>query len=148
MPMIAVTPYAALQAQKTHTPAYSEMAVSGANTFALSYDARTSTATRVELGSWLDKVVALSNGNTVAWRGRAAWAHDHTGNQGMNAVFQTLPGSNFTVNGAAPPTNLALLTSGVEYRMAGGISFGAKFDTELASRSQAYAGTAMIRYAW
>ena len=66
----------------------------------------------------------------------------------MNAAFQTLPGSNFTVNGAAPPTNLALLTSGAEYRMANGISLGAKFDTELASRSQTYAGTGTVRYTW
>jgi outer membrane autotransporter protein len=148
MPMIAVTPYAGLQVQTTRTPAYSETAVSGANTFALSMDAHSSTATRVELGSWLDRLVALSNGDAIAWRGRVAWAYDRSSGQGLNAAFQALPGSNFTVNGAAPPTNLALLTSGVEYRMAGGISFGAKFDTELASRSQTYAGTATIRYAW
>jgi uncharacterized protein with beta-barrel porin domain len=63
-------------------------------------------------------------------------------------VFQTLPGSNFTVNGAALATNLALLTSGVEYRMANAISFGAKFDTELASKSQTYAGTGTVKYTW
>jgi uncharacterized protein with beta-barrel porin domain len=63
-------------------------------------------------------------------------------------VFQTLPGSSFTVNGAAPVTNVALLTSGVEYRMANGISFGAKLDTELASRSQTYSGTGTVRYTW
>jgi outer membrane autotransporter protein len=143
-----VTPYAALQAQATRTPAYSETAVSGANTFALSYAARTSTATRSELGSWLDRLVTLSNGDAIAWRGRAAWAHDHAGTQGLNAAFQTLPGSNFTVNGAAPPTNLALLTSGAEYRMTNGISLGVKFDTELASKSQTYAGTGSVRYSW
>jgi autotransporter-associated beta strand protein len=148
MPVIAVTPYAALQAQVTHTPAYSETAVSGANTFVLSYGARSSTATRTELGSWLDWTIAMANGDVIAWRDRAAWAHDHTGGQGINAAFQTLPGSSFTVNGAAPATNLALLTSGVEYRMASGLSLGAKFDTELASRSQTYAGTATVRYEW
>jgi outer membrane autotransporter protein len=143
-----VTPYAALQAQATRTPAYSETAVLGANTFALSMDAHSSTATRVELGSWLDRLVTLSNGDAIAWRGRVAWAHDHAGTQGLNAAFQTLPGSNFTVNGAAPPANLALLTSGAEYRMAGGISIGAKFDTELASNSHTYAGTGTVRYTW
>jgi uncharacterized protein with beta-barrel porin domain len=148
MPIIAVTPYAAWQAQKTHTPAYSETAVSGANTFALSYDARSSTATRTELGAWIDRTIALANNDAIAWRSRAAWAHDHTGSQSMNAVFQTLPGSNFTVNGATPATNLALLTAGAEYRMTNGISFGAKFDTEFASRSQTYAGTATVRYTW
>jgi uncharacterized protein with beta-barrel porin domain len=148
LPAIAVTPYAAFQAQNTRSPAYSEVAVSGANTFALSFGSNSSTATRTELGTWLDRTVALANGDAIAWRGRAAWAHDHTGSQSMNAVFQTLPGSNFTVNGAVPVTNLALLTSGIEYRMTSGVSLGVKFDTELASRSQTYVGTGTMRYSW
>ena len=49
VPLIALTPYAAFQAQNTRTPAYSETAVSGANTFALSFASHSSTATRVEL---------------------------------------------------------------------------------------------------
>ena len=92
IPLIALTPYAAFRREATRTPDYSERAVSGSNAFALSFIAHSSTATRLRaFGSWLDRVVALSNGDTIAWRVRAAWAQDHAGTQGINAAFQTLP---------------------------------------------------------
>ena len=145
---VGITPYIAGQVQTFRTPSYSEAAVSGANTFALSYNSRSVTATRFELGSWFDKLLALNNGNAILLRGRAAWAHDEGGNGGISAAFQTLPGSSFTVNGAAPPRDLALVSAGGELRLRNGISLGAKFDGEFASRSQTYAGTGTVRYAW
>ncbi|MDO8876633.1 MAG: autotransporter-associated beta strand repeat-containing protein [Pseudolabrys sp.] len=145
---VGVTPYAAVQVQNFRTPSYREYAVSGPGAFALAYDARSTTSTRVELGAWFDKLYALDNGNLLAIRARTAWAHDHSNNPGMGAAFQTLPGSNFTVNGAAPATNSALLSVGSEFLMANNVSFGAKFDGEFASRSQTYTGTATLRYAW
>ena len=148
VPYVAVTPYAAFQAQDTRTPAYSETAVSGSNAFALSFNSNSSSATRVELGSWFDKQINLAQGDTIALRDRVAWAHDHSTGQTLNAAFQTLPGTGFTVNGAAAPTNLALLTSGAEYRFANGFSVGARFDTELASNSQTYTGSGTVRYTW
>jgi len=41
-----------------------------------------------------------------------------------------------------------LLTAGADYRLANNVSVGAKFDGELASNSQTYAGTATVRYTW
>ena len=35
--------------------------------------------------------------------GRVAWAHDFVGDPALSAVFQTLPGTNFTVFGAPIP---------------------------------------------
>jgi outer membrane autotransporter protein len=147
-PFIGITPYAALQVQSFLTPSYSEAAVSGSNAFALSYASRSTTATRIELGSWFEKLFALDNGKALAIRTRAAWANDYSNNPGTNAAFQTLPGSNFTVNGAAAPANSALLSAGGEIRLASGVSFGAKFDGEFANRSQTYAGTGTVRYVW
>ncbi len=46
---LGVSRYAAVQATAFELPAYTERAISGANTFALSYGANTSTATRSEL---------------------------------------------------------------------------------------------------
>jgi uncharacterized protein with beta-barrel porin domain len=84
----------------------------------------------------------------VAVRTRAAWANDHAGNPGINSAFQTLPGSTFTVNGAAAPTNSALLSAGAELRLANRVSLGAKFDGEFARRSRTFAGTGTLNYAW
>lgn len=44
-------------------------------------------------------------GERVTPRGRLAWAHAGVTNPSIGAVFQTLPGSSFTINGTAPPTN-------------------------------------------
>ncbi len=147
-PWVGVTPYAAFQAQKFRTPSYNESATSGSNTFALAYDARSTTSTRVEFGAWFDHLIALDRGNALALRARAAWAHDHSDNPALGAVFQTLPGSSFTVNGAKTVPNSALLSAGAELRLANAWSIGAKFDGEFASRSQTYAGTGTVRYTW
>ena len=145
---VGITPYAAVQAQNFRTPAYSETAASGSNAFALAYDSKTTTATRTELGAWFDKTVALNTGALMTLRTRAAWTHDHSTNQGATAAFQTLPGSNFTVNGAGTVPNSALLSASGEIKLANGVSIGAKFDGEFASRSQTYAGTGTVTYVW
>ncbi len=147
-PYAGITPYAAVQGQNFRSPAYSEAATSGAGGFALSYDSRSSTATRVELGAWFDKLFAWKGGDALAIRTRVAWAHDHSTDNSVSATFQALPGSNFTVNGAAAPHDLALLSAGAEYRFATHVSIGARFDGELAGRAQTYAGTGTIRYVW
>lgn len=125
-----------------------ESATSGSNTFALAYDAKSTTTTRTDVGAWFDKTFALNTTSLMTLRARAAWAHDHSSDQSISAVFQTLPGANFTVNGAAIAPNSALLSAGAEIKLAGGVSFGAKFDWEFADRSRTYAGTGTIRYVW
>jgi hypothetical protein len=45
-------------------------------------------------------------------RARVAWAHDWVSNPTLSAVFQTLPGASFIVNGAAAPKNPALASAG------------------------------------
>jgi outer membrane autotransporter protein len=147
-PWVGITPYAALQVQTFRTPSYSESAVSGSNAFALTYDASSTTSTRTELGAWFDNTIALDGGNVLALRSRAAWAHDHNNDTSQNAVFQTLPGSNFTVNGAQAAPNSLLTSLGAELRLASNWSVGARFDGEFASGSQTYAGTGTVRYAW
>jgi len=145
---VDITPYAALQMQRFRTPSYSESAVSGSSAFALSYDARSTTSTRTELGAWFDNTIALARGHMLALRSRAAWAHDHSTNPAQGAVFQTLPGSNFTVNGAQVAPNSLLTSLGAELRLLNRWSVGARFDGEFANRSQTYAGTGTVRYAW
>jgi outer membrane autotransporter protein len=144
----ALTPYAALQEQSFTTPAYSETATLGSSLFALSYDAQTATQTRVELGSWAAKTVVLVGGTRLDFFGRAAWAHDWQSNPALTADFLSLPASSFVVNGAKPPSDLALTTLGLEYRLRDGWSMRVKFDGEFNRGSETYAGTARLRYVW
>jgi uncharacterized protein with beta-barrel porin domain len=66
----------------------------------------------------------------------------------LAALFQTLPGASFIVNGATPAKDSALVSAGTELRLASGVTLLAKFDGEFASRSTTYAGTGTVRYAW
>jgi uncharacterized protein with beta-barrel porin domain len=142
------TPYAAVQVQAFRTPSYSETALSGSSVFALSYDARTITTTRTELGTWLDWSIPIDYGTRLTLLGRAAWAHDNWSAPNITAGFQALPGSIFVVTGAAPATDLALVSAGVEIGFRNGFSVGARFDGEFAENSTKYSGMGRLRYTW
>ena len=81
-------------------------------------------------------------------RARVAWAHDWISNPALGAVFQALPGANFTVNGAAPPKDAALTSAQADLHLTANWQLSAKFDSEFAKGSQTYAGTGTLRYAW
>ena len=142
-----VTPYAAIQAQSFRTPSYSETDTNGGG-FALAYVGRTATDTRSELGARFDRLLAVNPSATLALRARLAWAHDWVSDPALAAVFQTLPGASFIVNGATPAKNSALASAGAELRLANGVTLLGKFDGEFAGRSSTYAGTGTVRYAW
>jgi outer membrane autotransporter protein len=136
-----------VQAQSFHTPAYNEIDVTGGG-FGLSYNSRTGTDTRTELGARFDHVAVAGPDAVLTLRGRLAWAHDWITDPSFAPVFQALPGSSFIVNGAASAENSALVSAGAELRLANGISLFGKFDGEFANNSQTYAGTATLRYTW
>jgi uncharacterized protein with beta-barrel porin domain len=144
--IVGVTPYAALQVQDFHTPSYSETDLTGGG-FALSYNAMSATDTRSELGARFDNLQVVY-GMPLVLRGRLAWAHDWVSNPSLGAVFQTLPGSNFTVNGAAAPKDSALTTAAAELHINANWTAIAKFDGEFGIGAQTYGGTGTLRYAW
>src|SRR5262249_25150775 len=106
------------------------------------------TDTRTELGAWADTRYALDNGASVLLRGRAAWVHDFDPDRRIGAIFQTLPGTGFTVDGARAPEDAALVSAASELRRRNGVTLIGKFDGEFAGGSQTYGGTGTIRYAW
>jgi uncharacterized protein with beta-barrel porin domain len=69
-------------------------------------------------------------------------------NPALDAVFQTLPGASFTVNGAAPPNNSALASAAAEFHITRNWSLAAKLEGEFANGAQSYAGSGTLRYTW
>jgi uncharacterized protein with beta-barrel porin domain len=63
----------------------------------------------------------------------------------VGATFESLPGASFNVIGAVPAKNAAVLSGTAELHLARGATFGARFDGEVASGAQAYAGTVFLR---
>ncbi len=144
---IGLTPYAAAQATMFSLPNYSEFAVVGNSTFALNYAAKDVTSTRTELGLRADKSFAAAGG-LMTLRGRVAWAHDYNPDRTVGAVFQTLPGSAFVVNGAALARDSALTTAAVQMNWMNGWSASATFEGEFSNVTRSYAGKGVVRYAW
>jgi autotransporter-associated beta strand protein len=144
--IVGITPYGAIQAQRFHTPSYSETDLTGGG-FGLSYNATTATDTRSELGARFDDLLIVDHMPLIL-RARAAWAHDWVSNSSLTAVFQALPGASFIVNGAAPPKDSALATAEAELRLTAKWSLLARVDGEFAGGSQTYAGTGTVRYTW
>ncbi|MTV13671.1 MULTISPECIES: autotransporter domain-containing protein [Bradyrhizobium] len=146
-PWIGLTPYAAAQFTSFELPAYAESMVSGGGAFALNYAAKSVTDVRSELGLRSDKSFAV-DGGIFTLRGRVAWAHDFNPDRAVGAVFQTLPGAAFVVNGAAQASDSVLTTASAELRWRNGWSAAATFEGEFSNVTQSFAGKGVMRYTW
>jgi uncharacterized protein with beta-barrel porin domain len=144
---VGITPYAAGQFTTFDLPAYVESALSGANTFALGYNAKDVTDARSELGIRADKSFAL-NAAILTLRGRVAWAHDYDPDRSIAATFQALPGASFVVNGAAQASDSALTTASAELKWTNGWSVAGTFEGEFSNVTNSYAGKGVVRYTW
>ena len=146
-PWMGLTPYAAGQFTTYSLPAYAEQVLAGNNTFALNYAARSVTASRTELGLRTDKSYAMQNG-VLTLRARAAWAHDFNTDRNVTALFQTLPGASFVVNGAAQAHDSALVTAAAEMKWLNGFSLAGVFEGQFSNVTNSYAGKGIARYSW
>jgi autotransporter-associated beta strand protein len=146
-PWMGITPYAAGQFTTFDLPAYAEQVLAGTGAFALNYAAKQVTDSRSELGVRTDRSFAMPNG-IFTLRGRLAWAHDFNTDRNVSAVFQTLPGASFIVNGAAQARDSALTTASAELKWLNGWSAAATLEGEFSNVSSAYAGKGSVRYAW
>jgi uncharacterized protein with beta-barrel porin domain len=90
----------------------------------------------------------MPDGNAVKLFGRLAWAHDWQNNSAIEASFVDLPTAAFAVTGARPAPNQALVTGGVEWRLANDWTLTAKLDGECGQGSHTYAATGRLPYAW
>jgi autotransporter-associated beta strand protein len=144
---IGITPYAAGQFTTFDLPAYAEQAITGANTFALAYGAKSVTDPRSELGIRTDKSFAMPDG-ILTLRGGVAWTHDFNPDRSIGATFQTLPGASFVVNGAAQASDSALVTASAEKKWLNGWSAAATFEGEFSNVTNSYAGKGVVRYSF
>ncbi|QQO15250.1 autotransporter domain-containing protein [Bradyrhizobium diazoefficiens] len=145
-PNFGITPYAAAQAQAFHSGSYGESDVNNMG-FGLNYAAKEATDVRAELGARFDSPTLLA-GTPLVIRARLAWAHDFVNTPSLSAAFQALPLSNFTVFGAPTAQNSGLASLGADWYLNRDWKLLAKFDGEFARRSDFYAGTVALRYAW
>jgi uncharacterized protein with beta-barrel porin domain len=63
-------------------------------------------------------------------------------------ALQAFPGNGFSVQGARPDADSAILAVGLETEIAPRWTLGARVDSELSSRVREVAGTVRVRYAF
>jgi uncharacterized protein with beta-barrel porin domain len=81
-------------------------------------------------------------------RGRAAWAHDYNPDRAVTALFQSLPGTTFVVNGACGNPDGALVSAGAEMKWLNGFSLAATFEGEFSGNVTSYASKGVAKYSW
>lgn len=146
-PLIGITPYAAAQVTNFNLPNYSEVILNGGGLFALNYASQSVTDPRSELGLRTDKSYAMQNG-VLTLRGRASWAHDYNPSRSVTALFQTLPGTSFVVNGARVDADSALVSASAEMKWLSGFSIAGTFDGEFSGNVTSYSGKGVFKYSW
>lgn len=143
-----VTPFVAVQVNSVRTDAYNERVVGGSPLAALGYNAETTSRLRSEVGATFDGRFAAMLGGALHWYGRVAWAHEYSRENSIVAAFQSLPGSTFSVQGAAPFSNAALLAGGMRWNFANGLSLHGKIEGEFAGNVTTYNANAVLRKTW
>jgi fibronectin-binding autotransporter adhesin len=143
-----LTPYLALQDELFDIPGYGETAASGASTFALNYQSRTTNTADLEIGARQSIDIALGRIWTLELTDRLAWAHDTAGRPEARAAFAALPASDFTAYGATPAKDSALISLGAQFKNRHGFSLDVHLDSATAANSQTYTGIAGLNIAW
>ncbi|MGD9912945.1 MAG: autotransporter domain-containing protein [Rhizobiaceae bacterium] len=141
-----VTPYAAAQGATYMLPGYAEKSAIG-GPFALTYGRQAESALRTELGARFEHTLPMQEG-ALKLSGRVAWAHNAVAARAVTAAFQALPGQSFTVNGARPDRNAALLDLGIEAAFSSGLSAKLSFNGEFSRNVSAYGASAKISFRW
>lgn len=140
----SLSPYGALTAQSLRTPAFIERdGVTGLPT-GLAVAARTGTTVRTELGLRLDAATILF-GTPATVFGKLGWGYYAKADARFSASLIGLPGSGFSFDGARPDRNAALISAGLDVRVSPTVVLGARFDSELSSSEQSYAGAATLK---
>jgi autotransporter-associated beta strand protein len=145
-PGIAVEPLMALQAQVVDSDGYSETSLAPGTPTGVSARSATNSTVRTELGVRAEGFVPAGT-RVVRGFARVAWGHYLMRDQNSAVALQAFPGNGFTVQGARPDTDSAILTAGLEMEIAPRWTLGARVDSELSSRVREVAGTVRLRYA-
>jgi fibronectin-binding autotransporter adhesin len=142
-----MTPYIAVADDFFNAPSYSEAAVSGASTFALTYASHSSNDPSTELGIRQRGDVSL-RGWTLKFSDRFAWLHDFAATPQTDAAFTALPNSTFVNYGAGLAKNAGLVSIGVAAQNKAGFGLDFHVDTMVAANSHSYTGIGGLKFAW
>lgn len=138
---ISVTPFVRLQGLTSHQSGFSE---SGADSLNLNVAARTTNSLRTVVG--LDvtaKVERVTLGMRVGWRHEFADV-----SRPVTAAFAGAPASPFSVNGARPSRDHAVLGLWLDAKLGAAITAYARYDGQVGAGAYDHAGSLGLRLVW
>ncbi len=142
----SLTPFARFQASSINQAAFSE---TGANSLSLNVAQQTTTSARSVLGAELTGAVDVGWRYKLALQLTLGWAHEYADvSRPVTASFGGAPGSNFTVFGAAPPRDSAIIGLAANTAIAQGTSLYFRYDGEVGATESSHALTAGVRMTW
>ena len=144
-PQYSVAPFVAVGGVTFHTPAYSETAITGPAFLAASYAAHDSNVGHTEFGSRLGR--SFETGQDRLWvEATLGWAHELDDTAFAQTVFSVLDG--FAVSSIVPTRDTALLGLNLQAQRPDGLSYGARFDSQVGGNTTVLSGTANIAWRW
>ncbi|WNJ93546.1 autotransporter domain-containing protein [Bosea sp. 685] len=141
---VAISPFAALQAQTFQTPAFVEDGGSAGPLGTLTSYRKSNLTTRSELGLKLEANTMLAGYQTTGFL-RASWSQSFNREMAFAASLNGLAGSRFVIDGAKADRSALRLATGFDIKLRDDISLGGRIDSELAQNSVQYAGSIRLR---
>jgi outer membrane autotransporter protein len=143
---LSATPFARLQVMSINQAGFNEW---GANSLSLNVAQQTTTSVRSTLGANFANAFALGNQRTLDMAVRLGWLHEYADTtRPMTASFAGAPSVGFTVYGATPQRDSAVIGLQANTLVADGAQIYFRYDGELGSGSDNHAFTAGVRLTW
>ena len=142
----SLTPFARLQGATSTQAAFSE---SGAGSLNLNVAQQTTNSLRSILGADLAGAIDLGWREKLAVKFRLGWAHEHADvSRPLTASFAGAPGLGFTVFGATPLRDSAVIGLAANTAVAEATTFYLRYDGEVGASSDNHVFSAGLRMTW
>ena len=142
----AVTPFARFQASSINQAAFQEW---GANSLSLNVQQQTTTSLRTVLGAELGGTIGLGDMRTLDLALRLGWLHEYANTaRPITAAFAGAPSAAFTVYGATPQRDAAVIGFSAGTRVADNASIYLRYDGDIGSGTDNHALNLGVRISW
>jgi fibronectin-binding autotransporter adhesin len=141
-----VTPFARFQTSSINQAAFSEW---GANSLSLNVQQQTTTSVRTVLGAELAGAIGLGSTRTLDLGLRLGWLHEYANTaRPLTAAFAGAPAASFTVYGATPQRDAAVIGFQASTNIAAATQLYLRYDGDIGSGTDNHALNLGVRLSW
>ena len=141
-----VTPFARFQASSINQAAFSEW---GANSLSLNVQQQTTTSIRTTLGADLAGAIGLGDTRTLDLGLRLGWLHEYANTaRPLTAAFAGAPSATFTVYGATPQRDAAVIGFSASTNVATATQLYLRYDGEIGGGADNHTLNLGLRLSW